>query len=92
MSKCRPAISEDETLMEDSSIISKNNNTLQRNQLPNSYKVATILRNRSSSYKDREILRKSIKLSFLININKFNLTLNSTEYELQLILIFHINN
>lgn len=58
LSKCRPAISEDETIMEDSSIVSKSNaNTIQRNPLLHSNKVATVLRNRSSfHHRDREIL------------------------------------
>lgn len=57
LSKCRPAISEDETIIEDSSAISRSNaNTIQRNPLLHSHKVATVLRHRSGCYKDREIL------------------------------------
>lgn len=57
LSKCRPAISEDETIMEDSSIVSKTN-TIQHNPLINPPKVATVLRNRSSYCREREILSK----------------------------------
>lgn len=61
LSKCRPAISEDETIMEDSSIVSKSNaNTIQRNPHAHSQKIATVLRNRSSYYREREILSKSL--------------------------------
>jgi hypothetical protein len=57
LSKCRPAISEDETIIEDSSAISKSNvNTIQRNPLLHSQKVATVLRHRSGCYREREIL------------------------------------
>lgn len=49
--------------MEDSSIVSKSNaNTIQRNPLLHSHKVATVLRNRSSIFRDREILSKSKSL------------------------------
>ncbi|KAL7038955.1 hypothetical protein ACKWTF_009753 [Chironomus riparius] len=58
LSKCRPAISEDETIIEDSSAISKSNaNTIQRNPLLQSQKIATVLRHRSGCFKDREILK-----------------------------------
>ncbi|CRK92539.1 CLUMA_CG006082, isoform A [Clunio marinus] len=61
LSKCRPAISEDETIMEDSSIVSKSHaNTIQKNPLINTQKVATVLKHRSSYYyRDREILNAS---------------------------------
>ncbi|KAG5682213.1 hypothetical protein PVAND_011579 [Polypedilum vanderplanki] len=61
LSKCRPAISEDETIIEDSSAISKSNaNTIQRNPLLNTHKVATVLRHRSGCFKEREILSEYI--------------------------------
>lgn len=65
LSKCRPAISEDETIIEDSSVITKSNaNTIQRNPLLHSQKVATILRHRS--YRDREILSEFFCFKFNI--------------------------
>lgn len=55
-SKCRPVVSEDDTIIEELSTKESNQDTLKAKKSNSRQKVATILRN--PSMRDREILRK----------------------------------